>query len=207
MRAMRPSLVVMSSVVLSFGLATTATAQEEPARVTFVTGTVAEAYGYDADDAMSDGRDDFVYDLRGYQISGGSKSLIRHVVEWSDPRLPPDLWLASDAIAVWSMSAGGGGNLAISTLLEDEDGCWVGTGRWVMSYEPTSFYVLTGEGAYEGLHALLHGVPHEHPRAYFSGLGDLAYVGYIYEAELTPFPDVPAPVTAEAYQDWPQPTE
>jgi hypothetical protein len=200
-------LALISGLVLSVGLATTAAAQEEPAPIVHVTGTVIEAYTYDADEVISGGREGFAYDLRGYQVSGGSKGVIRHVVEWSDPRLPQDLWVASDATTIWSMSAGGGGHLAIAALLEDEHGRWEGTGRWVMSNEPTSFYALTGEGAYQGLHALLRGVAHEDPRAFFSGLGDLAYEGYIFEAELAPFPDVPEPVTTEAFREWPPPEE
>ena len=52
---------------------------------------------------------------------------------------------------------------------------------------------------------MLQGVPHEHPRAYRSGLGDMAYEGYIFEAELAPFPGVPVPMTSEGYKAWPPP--
>ena len=92
MRALRPSLAVMSSLVLCGCLATTATAQEEPAPVTFVTGTVAEVYGYDVYDEDASSLDS--YDLRGYEVMTQSGAPIREVVEWSDPRLPTDLWLA-----------------------------------------------------------------------------------------------------------------
>lgn len=207
MRVMQPSRAVLSSLLLCIGLATTATAQEEPAPVAFVTGVVAEAYVYEAvsDEAISEGRDDIAYELRGYQVEGGSQSVKRQVVEWSDPRLPPDLWLASDSTGIYwpDPFRFAGVNLAFSTLLEGEAGRWVGTGRWLLGHEPLSFYVLTGEGAYEGLHAMLRGVPHENPAASMSGFGDLAYEGYIYEAELTPFPDTPVPITTETYQYWP----
>ena len=62
--------------------------------------------------------------------------------------------------------------------------------------------VLDGEDAYEGLYALLHGVT----PADAEGPWDLAYEGYIFEAELTPFPDEPVPDTTEAKQLDPFPT-
>jgi hypothetical protein len=189
----------MSSLALCLGLATTATAQEEPAPVTFITGTVAEAYTYDAD---SGGRDTFSYDSRGYEVAGASLDLMRQVVEWSDPRLPPDLWLTLDHTLIRTGADGldGAIDTASRSLLEDEEGRWRGTGRLVMDTdERYSFYVLTGEGAYEGLSALLHGVT----PADAQGFWDLAYGGYILEAELTPFPDEPVPVTTGAIQMYP----
>ena len=50
-------------------------------------------------------------------------------------------------------------------------------------------YVLTGEGAYEGLYALLHGVTPADAEAPW----DLAYEGHIFEAEMLSFPDEPVP--------------
>ncbi len=200
MRAMRPPLAVMSSLLLAAGLPATTTAQEaEPAPVTFITGTVAEAYTHDAD---SGGRDTFSYDSRGYEVAGGSLDLMRQVVEWSDPRLPADLWLTLDHTLIRTGADGldGAINTATRSLLEDEEGRWRGTGRFVMDAdERYSFYVLTGEGAYEGLSALLRGMT----PADAQGFWDLAYEGYIFEAELTPFPDEPVPVTTGAIQMYP----
>ena len=70
---------------------------------------------------------------------------------------------------------------------------------WSDADERHSFYVLTGEGAYEGLSALLRGMT----PADAQGFWDLAYEGYILEAELTPFPDEPVPVTTGGLQMYP----
>lgn len=195
MRTLRPLLAGTAMLALLGGLSVAAMAQdEEPAPVTSVTGTVAEAYTYDAD---SGGRDTFSYDTRGYGVTGGGLDLMRQVVEWSDPRLLTDLWLTLDHTLIRSAADehDGAMNTASRSLLEDEAGRWRGTGRFVMDAdERYSFHVLTGEGAYEGLHALLHGVTPAHAQ----GFWDLAYEGYIFEAELTPFPDEPVPVTTGA---------
>ena len=119
------------------------------------------------------------------------------VVEWSDPRLPTDLWLS---LGFTRISQGEDQpesvramNLAWQSLLEDEQGRWRETGRSVLDAdEKYSLYVLTGEGAYEGLSALLQGVdPDDEEAAYWHAHApwDMAYEGYIFEAELTPMPE------------------
>ena len=162
MRAMRPSLAVASSLVLCFGLATTATAQEEPAPVTSVTGTVAEVYGYDVYEEDASSLD--TYDIRGYEVMTQTGAPIREVVEWSDPRLPADLWLSLGYTLIWQgedqWESDGAMSTAWQILLEDDEGRWRGTGRSVQAAdEKYSLYELTGDGAYEGLSALLRGTP------------------------------------------------
>ena len=162
--------------------AASVTGTPEPAA--FVTGTVTEAY---TDDVGSGGRETFSDDVRGFEVTGGGVDLMRQVVEWSDPRLPTDLWLALDYTLIRDGADGSGGalNNATRSVLEDEAGRWGGTGRYVMDADQAfSFYELTGEAAYEGLHALMHGAP----VADAQGPWDMAYAGYIFEAELTPFP-------------------
>ena len=54
--------------------------------------------------------------------------------------------------------------------------------------------MLTGEGAYDGLSALLRGVAPDDEEAgllHAHAPWDMAYEGYIFEAELTPFPNEP----------------
>lgn len=203
MRTVESTLVVMISLALSFGLATTAAAQAEPAPVTFVTGTVTEAHGYVA----SEGEEPDVYDIRGFEyMSHQPGGVIREVVEWSDPRLPTDLWLTIAYTLVRPDDDGDDGaiNFAWRSLMEDEAGRWVGTGRNVVGGDETySLHELTGEGAYEGLTALLHDVT----PADAHGPWPLAFEGYIFEAELTPFPDVPVPVTTGGEQLYPFPME
>ena len=93
-------------------------------------------------------------------------------------------------------------NLASKILLEDEQGRWRGTGRSVMDAdEKYSLYVLTGEGAYDGLSALLRGVAPDDEEAgllHAHAPWDMAYEGYIFEAELTPLPSEPVPTGGDS---------
>ena len=201
MRATRAVLAAAISMGLCLGPATTATAQEEPAPVTSVVGTVAEVYGHSFSEA------NVPSDVRGYEVTVGTSqpALMRQVVEWSDPRLPSDLWMTFDHTLIWKPSdeLDGAMNTVSRSLLEDEQGRWQGTGRWVNGGgERYSFYVLTGEGDYEGLYALLHGVTPVDAQ----GPWDLAYEGYIFEAEMLPFPDEPVPDMTEGRQLYPLPT-
>lgn len=200
MRTMRAVLAAAIGMPLCLGLATIATAQEEPAPVASVTGTVIEVYGHSFSEA------NVPADVRGYEVTVGTRqpALMRQVVEWSDPRLPSDLWLTLDYTLIWRPSdvLDGAMNTVSRSLLEDERGRWRGTGRWVNDgQERFSFYVLTGEEGYQGLYALLHGVT----PADAEGPWDLAYEGYIFEAEMLPFPDEPVPDMTEPRQLYPFP--
>lgn len=201
MRATSATTTVAISVALCLGLAAPVTAQDDPAPVTFVTGTVAAVYGHSFSEA------NVPSDLRGYEVTVGTSqpALMRQVVEWSDPRFPSDLWLALDYTLIWKPSdvLDGAMNTVSRSLLEDEQGRWRGTGRWVNGAgERYSFYVLVGEGAYEGLYALLQGVT----PADAEGPWDLAYEGYVFEAEMLPFPDEPVPDMGEPRQLYPFPS-
>jgi hypothetical protein len=203
----------MVTFALLGGLSATVVAQdEEPAPITFVTGTVVEQYGYDMDG--EDESDLHSYDLRDYEVMTQSGGPLRQVVEWSDPRLPTDLWLALGYTLISRGEDGPDGamNSAWLSLLEDEEGRWRGTGRSVQggADEKYSLHVLTGEGAYEGLSALLRGMPPDDMEAgllHAHAPWDMAYEGYIFEAELTSFPDEPVALPTGAFQMWPVPTE
>ena len=207
MRTLRLSLAWMVTLTLIAGLAAIAAAQEEPAPVTFVTGTVVEAYSPDDGEGESDLAS---HDLRGYEVMTQSAP-IHEVVEWSDPRLPTDLWLVLGytliSTGVDERESVGAMNIAWQGLLEDEQGRWHVTGRSVQGNdEKYSLYVLTGEGAYEGLSALLRGTAPDDAEAallHAHAPWDMGYEGYIFEAELTPFPDEPVRDATEAYQLWP----
>ena len=90
-------------------------------------------------------------------------------------------------------------------------GRWHGTGRSVQGAdEKYSLYAFTGEGAYEGLSALLRGTTPDDMEAsllHTHGPWDMAYEGYIFEAELTSLPNEPVPLTTASYRMWPVPTE
>ena len=184
---------------------------EEPTPVTFVTGTVAEMHGHD--EHREPEGDLSSYDLRGYEVMTESGGTLRQVVEWSDPRLPTDFWLTLGytLISAGEDDSDGAINVAWQSLLEGEEGRWRGTGRSVQGGdEKYSLYSLTGEGAYEGLSALLRGTTPDDMEAglvHAHAPWDMAYEGYIYEAELSPLPDAPAPLTTGAFQMWPVPTE
>ena len=211
MRTLRLS-VAGTVILLLGGLSVAVVAQdEEPTPITFVTGMVAEVYGYDVPD---EGEGDLSsHEIRGYEVMTQGGGPMRHVVEWSDPRLPTDLWLALGYTLIRSDAdeRDGAMNAAWQSLLEDQEGRWRGTGRSVQGADQKySLYVLTGEGAYDGLSALLRGTTPDDEEAsllHAHAPWDMAYEGYIYEAELTPLPDAPAPLTTGAFHMWPVPTE
>jgi hypothetical protein len=211
MRTLRLSLAGTVILTLLGGLSVAVVAQdEEPTPITFVTGTVAEVYGYDVDDEAEG--DLSSHDIRGYEVMTQSGGPLRQVVEWSDPRLPTDLWLAVGyTLIAIEVGIDGAMNAAWQSLLEDQEGRWRGTGRSVQGADQKySLYVLTGEGAYDGLSVLLRGtIPDDEEAGLLHAHApwDMAYEGYIFEAELSPLPDAPAPLTTGAFQLWPVPNE
>jgi hypothetical protein len=210
MRMLRIPLLAM--VALLSALEPVAAAQEEPSPITFVTGTVAEVCGYDDATGASDLAS---HDVGGYEVTTQSGAPIREVVEWSDPRLPTDLWLSLGYTLVSQgvdrSRSDGAMNAAWQTLLQDEQGSWRGTGRSVQSADAKySLYALSGGGAYEGLSALLWGTAPDDVEAglvHANAPWDMAYEGYIFEADLTSFRGVPTPLETGAFQLWPVPTE
>ena len=126
-------------------------------------------------------------------------------VEWSDPRLPPTL----RAEAAWYVygdvgtvverhdeglseeEAFAGVDLVMvaemNVLLDGPDGDWRGTGRGIEADDRYSYYVLEGDGAYEGMHALLR-CPPGHDA---NGPWDELYEGWIIESGLPPLPGSP----------------
>ena len=126
-------------------------------------------------------------------------------VEWSDPRLPPTLRV-NGAWYVYGEAPAGPEEARVealidqgmmvtemNVLLEGPEGSWRGTGRaleWSPDPDPDrhdSYFVLTGDGAYEGMHALLRGAP-DHDA---DGPWDEEYEGWIIEAEIPPLPEAP----------------
>lgn len=199
MRTLRVPLLGTVILMLVASLSLSVAAQdEEPAPVAFVTGAVVEAYTHDASTVEGPSTSD----VRGYELMTEQPGFVIHeIVDWSDPRLPTDLWLTIGYTLIWRgedpNELDGAINHAWRGLLEDEHGRWVGTGRKVKDADETySLYELTGEGTYEGLSALLHEVT----PADAHGPWPRGFEGYIFEAELTPFPGAPVPVTTEGMQ-------
>ena len=184
---MRTSCVVAIALVLFIGStgAVAAPMNKEEIPATFVTGTVIN------DTAMED----------------EGRVVYEQTVDWSDPRLPPTLrveaawYVYGDvAAALERLDAGESEDDAFASgvvmvvemnaLLDGADGSWQGTGRAVEAGDDRySYYVLTGDGAYEGFHALLRGTPGHDTDAPW----DEAYEGWIIESALPPLPEAPEP--------------
>jgi hypothetical protein len=184
-------------LVASLSLAVVAQ-DEEPAPVTFVTGTVIEQSNH-----QDDTEPDPPTYVRGFEIiAQRSAGLIEQSVDWSDPRLPSEHWLQVSYQMVYDWDEEEGAvTTTTSHLMEDDAGGWTGSGRFVEDGDQYSFYALTGNGEYEGLYALLRGAPGVDSH----GPWDIAYEGYIFEAEMLPFPAVPVPVETEGMQVIPFP--
>lgn len=128
-------------------------------------------------------------------------------VEWSDPRLPPTLkveatWyiygdvpvdLEEEEVELEVIEDALVMVTEMSVLLDGSEGSWRGTGRAVeqgAGPDPErhySYYVLEGDGVYEGMHALLRGAPGHDA----NGPWDEEYEGWIVESEVPPLPGPP----------------
>jgi len=203
----RVSLVGAVILGLLASASTTVLAQEEKtAPATRVTGTVVEQFGYTdgvpVGEEMRPGKHE-------YRIEEGvlhERGVIsRQQVQWSDPRLPSEHWVRLDA-TLYGMDEPLLGVAAVesSHLLKGAEGSWRGTGRAIETADDRySHYVLTGEGLYDGLYALLRGTPGTD----MPGPLDRSYEGYIFEGELLPVVDPVEPVTWQGWQEFPDPSE
>jgi hypothetical protein len=203
---LRAPISILASLALASLLsAPTPAATDVRPAVVAVTGTVVEAIVHNEvlyDEYLEE---EMLAAGGRYRIDIGGPQLIEQTVAWSDPRLPAKQWLTLD-YHNYSEPASGAAMVTTSTthLLEDESGRWTGQGRFVAGAdEHFSFYTLRGEGAYEGLYALLHGAPDADEHL----LADLSFEGYILEGELPGFPLAPTPVTTTGVKLIPPPTE
>lgn len=179
---MRMPWTATVAVALVFGPVGAVTAQfnDEPTPAVFVTGTVAD------DSALEDeGRVNW-----------------EQTIEWSDPRLPSTLraegawYIYGDVETLLERHDEGLGDeealadvdlvmvVEVNVVLDGADGDWQGTGRGIEADDRYSYYVLEGSGDYEGMHALLRGVPGHDA----DGPWDEFYEGWIIESELPTLP-------------------
>jgi hypothetical protein len=184
---MRAPWVAILTVVLLIGATGSVNAQmnKEEVPAVFVTGTVT---------------DDTATENEG-------RATWEQTVEWSDPRLPPTL----KAEATWFIYGSVPADLEeeevelevieeylvmvteMNVLLDGSEGSWRGTGRAIEQGAGTdpdrhySYYVLEGDGVYDGMHALLRGAPGHDA----DGPWDEEYEGWIIESELPPLPELP----------------
>ena len=180
-----PSLALLA-VALLIGATGSVAAQmnKEEVPAAFVTGTVTD------DTATED----------------EGRVTWEQTVEWSDPRLPPTL----RAEAIWYIYGDVPAGLEdeepeviddylvmvteMNVLLDGSEGSWRGTGRAIeqgVGTDPDrhySYYVLEGDGAYDGMHALLRGAPGHDA----NGPWDEEYEGWVVESELPPLPELPS---------------
>jgi hypothetical protein len=177
---------------------------DEPAPVTLVTGTVVEQFEHPGPGDREEGPPDSV---NGWMVSAEKYGVLEQVIDWSDPRLPARHWMNLDLTFVLKPSEEQGrapeGALAVTTsnLLEGPEGSWRGTGRAIGDADDRyGMYELTGEGAYEGLWAVLRTTPGMDT----SGPWDHSYEGYIFEADPMAFPEPPESVATTGIQMFPE---
>lgn len=117
-------------------------------------------------------------------------------IAWSDPRLPSlkhgreNQYQYHKGDDLWAQA------LAGTIRLEGPDGAWVGTAHGMADQDAdrgrqmAKVMVLDGEGAYDGLHAIIVATIDEAVTPLPS------YEGFIFESDLPPFPDPVEPFPA-----------
>ena len=103
-------------------------------------------------------------------------------VEWSDPRLPAAMTTIANIDEHPREGFTTATTRAQAARLDGPNGSWVGIGRGAVFPDgEVELLFLTGEGAYEGLGAVLRAIPNDD--------GDVSYEGYLYDTGLPPVPD------------------
>ena len=136
----------------------------------------------------------------GYAHNTGYGGVWERDIDWSDPRLPSLMRLSDNwdwySVGDTSDEINGAISLVQNVRLDGPDGTWTGTAyglleetKPVETYPQTLLMVLQGEGAYEGLSAMLRPTYEEPPG--FGTVPDLE--GYIFEGGMTPIPEAPEP--------------
>ena len=182
MRDLRLALVGTVTLALLCGLGGTVMAEagEDGPTLTPVTGTQTSFTVVTP--PVSETSDFMTY--RGVQFE--------RTIEWSDPRLPS--LLLSNVNTNWhAVGEDDVGQFAQTHRLVGEDGDWVGTEYGFVGPESSlGLQVYTGEGAYEGLSAMLAGTDVVDA----DGNKNTIWNGYIFASELPPMPD-PVELPAE----------
>ncbi len=183
---MRTLCIGVFALGLMVGVAGAAAADGETPVASYVSGTIVESFGPPPESVEADDVDRLLL-------------LSERDVDWSDPRLPSRMLTRTlmdtreglhPEGSVWPSV------IAISYRLEDADGAWVGGGHGFdaspeampsESFGPmgVELATLSGEGAYEGLSAIL--VLYVDVTDW--GAGEYVFEGYIYEGEPPPVLD------------------
>jgi hypothetical protein len=187
MRTMRGTLTagLVGALVIVVGSAATVGQSEASGPSTHVTGTVVEQTAYEAG-GVGHSQEGSVLREQGH--------VLKQLVDWSDPRLPAEHWIRLDLGIYEAPAPDGVMTVQTSNLLTDGLGTWHGTGRAIETEDDRySYYEMVGDGAYDGLHALLRGTPGQDAH----GPWDVEYDGWIFEGPLTEFPQPAEPVAGE----------
>ncbi len=186
MRTLRSTLMgaVILGLLASPSIAVAAQVEGEMPTVAYVTGRVITDTSPkdDWEETRTDeGPDAIVVHVLGWRVERS--------IDWNDPRLPSEMVSRTnmdmhisrdDSVQVF----------AESLRLDGPDGAWTGTGHAVViehGHGAESLIILTGEGAYEGLSAVLvtesvRADPELDENDY------TLYRGYIFEGEMPPMP-------------------
>lgn len=185
MRRFRLSLAGTVILALLAGPAGIVSAQDEAVTATYVTG---EVVGYmplrQGDTSTDDGL---------WMLSDDQYEL---AIAWSDPRLPSlkhgreNQYRYHKGDGLWPQA------LAGTIRFESPDGAWVGTAHGMADDDAergrqmTKVMLLDGEGAYDGLHAIIIVTIDEAVTPFPS------YEGFIFERDLPSLPDPVEPFLA-----------
>ena len=181
MRTMRLALAATVTLAL-LGLGGAAVAQDEADKPDSVTHVTGEAF-----DARTIKQGAYVESDEGEQIRG---AIFEHDIEWSDPRLPTLMRLHENLDTYWIGDDGAAWFWLGNVRLEGDVGAWTGTEYGLGEESPAGLtlqprmMLLSGEGAYEGLSAML-----QRQHEVITTGSQPVFEGYIFEGELPPMPE------------------
>ena len=171
MRALRLSLAGAFVLAMLGGLGAVpaaVVAQEPEETATWVTGT----------STMGELREPETF-IEGELVRGMG---FTSTVEWSDPRLPAAMATIANMDEHPREGFTTAATWAQAHRLDGPDGAWVGVGYGAVFPDgEVGLLLLTGEGAYEDLGAVLRVIPTDD--------GEVSYEGYLYDTGLPPVPD------------------
>ena len=186
MRTAFATIIVVALMVAS-AVGVAGQDEDETPTATYVRGVIVDAFGEPPESIAADGVDRL-------------RLLDEREVEWSDARLPSRMvtrTLLDGRVGRHPDGEFSPTVMAVSYRLEGPDGAWTGTGRGfdlnpfpdpeaaedrLMS---TGMVVLSGEGDYAGLSAVL--VQNVSWAELFEGR--FTFEGYVFEGEPPPFPE------------------
>ena len=181
MRTLRLLLTGTFTLVL-LGLGGAVAAQEEAETPDTVTPVTGEAFGVRTIVEGAYMETDWGEEIRG--------NVFEHDIEWSDPRLPSLMRLHENLNTHWIGDTGAAWFWLGNIRLEGDDGAWTGTEYGLGEESPAGLtlqprmMLLSGEGEYEGLAAML-----QRQHEVITTGSSPVFVGYIFEGELPPMPE------------------